>query len=465
MQPTVPPRLLRRQQRRSIMRLALLLALAAAAASVAAVNAAARPLLTTPPPAPSPPSPPPAASSFDPTTLGPCGPPAVVATTLLTLDPLAGSGCKGAGCKLTVTVTAGAGASTAERCTRPLPVVLVLPGFAARASMYAPYAELLASWGYAAVSYEAPLLASFPPLKDAYEGSEPFVALVARSAAGALAAAPAASSSSPLRRRLDPRSLAKPMAVGHSRGGKIAALGLASGALSTAALLDPVDGGLAPFFPPSPSAVAALRASPPAGGALVVQAGVQGPCNCAMVGGDSLFWKALVDGGGGGGGGGGGAGGGGNNSTSGSGSGGSNDNSSSSAASSSSSSWRAVLPKAGHGAFAALGPFQPIAGALCGGVAKLGGLSERKAVQLSRTLAMEWIEKSWEGQEERGRGGGGGNGPLPAEAAFCDFVARKAEYMTPVERADGTSVCPPSSSAAAGAAAAAAAAVAATRRL
>jgi hypothetical protein len=364
-------------------------------AVVSATLVAARPLsaagAATPTPTPASPSTATADNTpFNPTTPGPCGSSSITTTTL-TLDPSV-SGCKGAGCKLTVTLTAGGAsttAATAARCTRPLPLVLVLPGFSARAYMYSPYTNLLASWGYAAVSYEAPVIASFPPLKDAYEGSPAFVALTAEAAQKAAAS---------LNVTLDPRSLKTPLAIGHSRGGKIAALGLASGALFSAALLDPVDGGFGALFPPNPSAVAALRASPPTAGALLVQAGVQGLCNGAIVGGDSLFWGALVEGGGVDG-----------------------------------PSWRTVLPRAGHGSLAALGGlFQPIAGLICGGKEKFGGLSESKAIDLAKTVAMEWIEKAWEG----------GSTEIPAEAAFCGFVAREGADLTPVAGADGRAVCP-----------------------
>jgi hypothetical protein len=373
------------------------------AAATAVLASAARPLggepvaakATSTPALATPPLRTAATTEFDPTKPGPCA--LIESQTTLDLDP-AISGCKDKGCKLTLTlVAANANATTATtpaRCTRPLPVVLVLPGFAARNYMYRDYADLLATWGYAAVSYEAPLLGAFPPLNDKYEGSAAFVALVASAASRAASSANVT---------LDRSSLKQPMAIGHSRGGKIAALQLASKACVTAALLDPVDGGLAPFFPPNPSAVAELRKSPPAAGALVIQAGIQGLCNGAIVGGDSLFWNALVAGGG-----------------------------------SSGGSWRTILPKAGHGSLARLGPmFQPIAGLMCGGKVKKGGISEDESIRLAKTMALEWIERYWTGQ-----GGEGAPPPAPTPS-FCAFVAAEsaAGRMTPVESADGRPVC------------------------
>lgn len=421
--PPVPRREKRRtkgrQQGLSSSLLSALLVAAATTLAVSGAAAAARPLVaaaSTPTPTAASPSSSPSSSSpptenttssstFNPTILGPCSSSAV-ATTTLKLDPLA-SGCKGAGCVLTVTVTAGGGNNSAttdpapapSRCTRPLPLVLVIPGFSARASMYSPYVEMLASWGYATVQYEAPLLASFPPLRDAYEGSPAFASLVAQAATEAAEGSGAFT--------IDPKSALKPMAVGHSRGGKIVALMLASGAVSTAALLDPVDGGFTSLFPPKPSAVVALRAAPAdRKRAVVVQAGVQGLCNGAIVGGDSLFWNALVGEGG------------------------------AAAAPAAQNQWRTVLPKAGHGSLAELGVFQPIAGLVCGGKVKFGGLPESKAIELARTVVMEWVEKSW-----TGGGDGGGGDDIPAEAAFCGFVARERPYMTPVEQGDGAPVC------------------------
>lgn len=330
-------------------------------------------------------------ADFDPTTFGPCGIAPTPPTTTLQLDPAA-SGCRGGGCSLGVTVTARPVAlpnpplPLPARCTVPPAVVLVIPGFSARAFMYAPYARLLASWGYAAVQYEPSLLSSFPPLNDAYEGSPAFVAALLASATTAAATTGLTLNATPA-----------PMAIGHSRGGKIAALMLASKAVSTAALLDPVDGGLRGFFPPNPSAVELLRANPPAAGALVVQAGVQGFCNGAIVGGDSLFWNALVDG----------------------------------SPGNPGPSWRTILPKAGHASLALLGPLQPIAGLICGGKVKNGGLPEAKAIEIAKTAALEWIERYWVEQQQS----------VPAEPEFCGFVAAQSAYMTPVEREDGSLVC------------------------
>jgi hypothetical protein len=383
---------------------ALLLVVDAArplAAGAAATEAKATTTKATPPPATSatPPTTP-SSTPFNPTQPGPCT--SVQSQTELHLDPTA-SRCKGKGCTLTVSLTAAvpsAATDPQERCSRPLPVVLVLPGFSARNSMYQDYADLLASWGYAAVMYEAPLLGSFPPLNDSYEGSAAFVSMVAQAARRA--AANNSATTTPV--LLNESSLAQPMAIGHSRGGKIAALQMASKAVVTAALLDPVDGGLAPFFPPNPSAVAALRSSPPAAGALVVQAGIQGLCNSAIVGGDSLFWNALVAGGG-----------------------------------SAGPSWRTILPKAGHGSLARLGPlFQPVAGLMCGGKVKKGGLPEDDAIRLAKVVSIEWIEKHWSGKV---------GASFPAPADFCRrFLSEESgvgRRMTAVEGVDGKPVCSP----------------------
>mmetsp|Transcript_17881 Transcript_17881/g.53831 ORF Transcript_17881/g.53831 Transcript_17881/m.53831 type:complete len:582 (-) Transcript_17881:1836-3581(-) len=127
----------------------------------------------------------------------------------------------------------------------PYPVVVLIDGFQCRSGWYSDWALRLASWGYAVVQYDDPLLRIVP---DAVE-LQFFPVLLewlgrhSAASAGFLAG------------QLDLDHLAT---AGHSRGGKLAALHFASRPEQVKALfmIDPVDSGPSVGYP---SAAAALR--------------------------------------------------------------------------------------------------------------------------------------------------------------------------------------------------------------
>ncbi|WIA16012.1 hypothetical protein OEZ85_012745 [Tetradesmus obliquus] len=145
---------------------------------------------------------------------------------------------------------------TATAPAGPFPVCVLLNGFQARASYYAPLARRLASWGYVVLQYNAPALTIIP---DAVE--MPFLGEAVKwlkAASSGDAAQPA------LHGRADFDRL---VLAGHSRGGKLAALHYSSGTVAglpirSAFLIDPVDNTA--FTPESadyPSASKALKAA------------------------------------------------------------------------------------------------------------------------------------------------------------------------------------------------------------
>lgn len=138
----------------------------------------------------------------------------------------------------------------------PFPVCVLLNGFQARASYYAPLARRLASWGYVVLQYNAPALTIIP---DAAE--MPFVG-------EALKWLKAASSGDAAQPALQGRAdLNRLVVAGHSRGGKLAALHYSSGSVAglpirSAFLIDPVDNtAYTPESADYPSASKALRAA------------------------------------------------------------------------------------------------------------------------------------------------------------------------------------------------------------
>ncbi|KAF8059430.1 Chlorophyllase-1 [Scenedesmus sp. PABB004] len=153
---------------------------------------------------------------------------------------------------LVATVPAAA-TPTAAVPPGPFPVLLLLNGFQARASYYTPLARRLASWGVVVCQYNAPALTIIP---DAAE--LPFLGEVVTWLKAAAESQPA------LQGRAD---LTRLLVGGHSRGGKLAALHYAAGAvggvpLRGAFLIDPVDN--TKFTAESaeyPSATKALRAA------------------------------------------------------------------------------------------------------------------------------------------------------------------------------------------------------------
>eukprot|EP00882_Tetradesmus_deserticola_P000551 GHRQ01000604.1.p1 GENE.GHRQ01000604.1~~GHRQ01000604.1.p1 ORF type:complete len:408 (+),score=121.30 GHRQ01000604.1:413-1636(+) len=138
----------------------------------------------------------------------------------------------------------------------PFPVCVLLNGFQARASYYAPLARRLASWGYVVLQYNAPALTIIP---DAAE--MPYLGEAVRW----LQAASSGEAAQPtLQGRADLNRL---VVAGHSRGGKLAALHFCSGSVAglpirSAFLIDPVDNtAYTPESAAYPSASKALRAA------------------------------------------------------------------------------------------------------------------------------------------------------------------------------------------------------------
>lgn len=159
--------------------------------------------------------------------------------------------------KLPLTITVPMAPSSASTAPPgPFPVCVLLNGFQARASYYAPLARRLASWGVVVLQYNAPALTIIPDASEL-----PFLGVAVewlKKAVHSESAQPA------LQGRAD---LDKLVLAGHSRGGKLAALHYSSGEvcglpIRTAFLIDPVDN--TSFTPESadyPSASKALRAA------------------------------------------------------------------------------------------------------------------------------------------------------------------------------------------------------------
>jgi hypothetical protein len=163
--------------------------------------------------------------------------------------------------------------ATPTSSAAPVPIVAFLGGFQSRASFYRPLARRLASHGFAVLQYTSPLLQIVP---DAHE--LPFLGAACGWLRGALnqqQQEPAGAATAPVPLPLDWERAA---VMGHSRGGKLAALhfargfGVGAGGAEAAAgaaqtprfracfLVDPVDN--TPFTPESalyPSAVRAIR--------------------------------------------------------------------------------------------------------------------------------------------------------------------------------------------------------------
>ncbi|KXZ46785.1 hypothetical protein GPECTOR_40g519 [Gonium pectorale] len=151
----------------------------------------------------------------------------------------------------------------------PFPVLFMFNGFQARASWYGGIVRHVASWGYVVVQYTHTGL--LPIVVDRVELGylSPLLAWV-----GARGRA----DGSPLRGLPDTARL---VVMGHSRGGKLAALHFAGRRdISAAVLLDPIDNtSMAPEGPDYPSAAKALAAANRT--AAIVGSGVNGSCNPA----------------------------------------------------------------------------------------------------------------------------------------------------------------------------------------
>ncbi|KAK9865848.1 hypothetical protein WJX84_006247 [Apatococcus fuscideae] len=168
-------------------------------------------------------------------------------------------------CTLKLTITA-----PSEPCSSlsgPYPVVVFLNGFQMRASFYKSYALRLASWGFAVLQYDIPLLTTLPDTPELEYLDQILDWAQQQSLAGG----------SDLHGLLD---LSRVGCVGHSRGGKLAALHFAGNPRVTAAyLVDPVDNvaRVSPEGPLYPNAAKALRECGKSIG--IAGASILGSCN------------------------------------------------------------------------------------------------------------------------------------------------------------------------------------------
>ncbi|KAG2454838.1 hypothetical protein HYH02_000670 [Chlamydomonas schloesseri] len=163
------------------------------------------------------------------------------------------------------------------------PVVVMFNGFQAKASWYRGIVDHVSSWGYTVIQYTNTGL--FPIVVDRVELTylEPLLTWLKGQSGD---------TRSPLYGRADVSRLGT---MGHSRGGKLAALQCAGRSnVSGCVLFDPVDGS--PMTPESadyPSATKALSAAGRAAG--LVGAAITGSCN--PVGQNyPKFWGALAPG-------------------------------------------------------------------------------------------------------------------------------------------------------------------------
>lgn len=296
-----------------------------------------------------------AAAAQDYTRDGPCAVQKVAAGPQI----MPGStGCKLKACLLKVTVTLPqTGQAAGSACASgPFPVVFFYSAFQTPSASYKAYANRLASYGYAVVQYDTALGTI---ITDNVELQ--FMQLVLDNLKAQATAS--SSSSSPLAGRLDFSVLA---VAGHSRGGKLAALQLAtSPAVKAGYLIDPVDNTI--FSPESalyPSAVKALAAATPRRVAGVSGAKIPSLCNPPDANYEK-FYAALGSG-----------------------------------------SWLQVLPQATHLSFAQT----PLAATpICG----KGSTTPLVGVPVTVATVTAWME-----QAVRGR-------PLPAE--FTAWVNQKAQ--------------------------------------
>ncbi|GFR42009.1 hypothetical protein Agub_g2795 [Astrephomene gubernaculifera] len=147
----------------------------------------------------------------------------------------------------------------------------------ARAAWYGSIVRQVASWGYVVLQYTS--LGVFPVVSDRIELEylPPLLQWLSAQSAGNADSAADRLPANPLLGLADTSRLAT---MGHSRGGKLAALHYAGNILniSTAVLLDPIDNtDRAPEGPDYPSACKALAAANRT--AAVVGAGISGRCN------------------------------------------------------------------------------------------------------------------------------------------------------------------------------------------
>ncbi len=164
----------------------------------------------------------------------------------------------------------------------PFPLVVVTPGFLIGADQYNSYAERLASWGYAVVSYDFTQQV-LDPTTD-IESLELLEELIDW----------CATSGSVLSKVSDPENV---MLIGHSRGGKISTLAaIKDRRVKSLFLLDPVD--VTVYTPEDrinyPSATVALSASPATQRLPVCIVGAGGGGDCAPLESNyDLFYKAA----------------------------------------------------------------------------------------------------------------------------------------------------------------------------
>ncbi|KAK9817550.1 hypothetical protein WJX74_004164 [Apatococcus lobatus] len=204
-------------------------------------------------------------------TVGPCTPVRTFRDSLLvkSITP-----AENGSCVLRLTMTA-----PAEGCGSfpgPHPVVVFLNGFQMRASFYRAYAARLASWGFTLIQYDVPFLTTLPDTPE-LEWLNQILDWAAQQSQ---------TSGSDLHGLFDLEHVA---CVGHSRGGKLAALQFAGNPRVKAAyLIDPVDNvaRVSPEGPLYPNAAKALTACGRRIG--IAGASILGSCNPA-----GSNWKEL----------------------------------------------------------------------------------------------------------------------------------------------------------------------------
>lgn len=228
-------------------------------------------------------------------------------------------------------------------CAGAYPTVAMFNGFQAKAPWYTGVARRTASWGYVILQYTLPGM--LPIVVDRTELTylQPLLDWLRTQGS-----APA----SPLYGKADVARLAT---MGHSRGGKLAALHYAGRPdVATAVLLDPIDGSdMTPHSVDYPSAVDALCDQNKT--AAIIGAGITGRCNPTAYN-YPHFWGVLG-----------------------------------------SSSWQVVVQQAGHMQFATTG--NPVTDWALSALCKRGAIATSDVISIASTVATAWLEATFRGPQ------------------------------------------------------------------